>query len=523
VRTGIGRADGSEGSDDLGVPGGGRARRESAPLHVVALALVVCGAGLAVSAGVDALTAGIVAVRLAAAAVLCTGFGLVLRSLTTLPGRLPAGAAFAAVVASWLAMIGVSTAVYLTTGTFDAASDALFESVAGFTTTALSGLARTDLTTPGILFWRALTQWFGGFAALVVIVAVLPTVGVGGPDVRSRAPADTSLHLRSPRARVLLRQLLVLYLVLSAAGAGLYLAGGMTPFDAVTYAFTTISTGGFGNHPQSFRYFDSPVLEWLGIGGMALAGANLALLWQGLRSAVQPSDLGTVLRSTELRAYAGLIVGAGVVAALWTAPEGGPSHDSVRHAVFSVVSVISTTGHTVTDWGLWPAGAQAGLLALAATGAMSGSTGGGFRVLRFLVLLGYLRREVVRQLHPRAVLAVRVGRFPVDEGLAAHMVGYQVIFLSVVAVTTVMVASLGVDLVTAASVSLSAIATVGPGLADASPGFGVSGLGTAARMALLPAMLLGRLEVTPVLIGITALLAGGRRPRSLLPRRQGGR
>jgi trk system potassium uptake protein len=491
-------------------------RLPSSTVHVVGLVLVVCGAGLVVSAVVDAVAGGPAAAALLACGAVAGVAGAGLRAVSSLPARLRAGSAFAAVVAAWATAVAVSTVAYLVTGTFSRLDDAVVESVAGFTTTAFSVLRRADLTTEGVLLWRALTQWFGGFAALVVIVAVLPSLGVGGLEGGERGADARSLYLRSPRVQALLGRLVVLYVVLTMAGAALYRLGGMTPFDALTYACTTISTGGFGNHPQSFRHFDSAVLEWTGIGGMVLAGANLALVWQGLRGATSRTDLGEVLRSTELRVYLAVLAVAAAAAVAWTVPDGGPTHQSVRHAVFSVTSVVSTTGHTVTDWGTWPHGAQAALMLLAGVGAMSGSPGGGFRQLRALVLVGYLRREVVRQLHPRAVLVVRVGRVVVPEAVASRMVAYQVVYLLVVAVGAVALALLGAELVTAASLSLSAVATVGPALAEASPGLGTTEVPAGARLALTPVMLLGRLEVTAVLVGVASLVRrGDRRPRLL--------
>ena len=291
--------------------------------------------------------------------------------------------------------------------------------------------------------------------------------------------------------------------MLTVAGVVLYLIGGMGPFDAITYSATTISTGGFANHAGSFGHFRSATVEWAGFGGMVLGGANMALLFRGLRRG-SPSPLW---RSFELRAYASVIVVGGAVIALTTVPDGGLSHESVRRAYFHVASATSTTGHFVSGWGSWEVGPQVLLLAIMGVGAMSGSAGGGFRLVRALALVGYLRRELVLQLHPRAVTPVRVGRRPLSDALVARMIGYQAQYLLVAATGAIVVGAVGAELVTSLSVAISAVANVGPALGDLVPGAGgVLVLTRPARATLMPLMLLGRLEIAPVLVGAT--LAG---------------
>jgi len=308
--------------------------------------------------------------------------------------------------------------------------------------------------------------------------------------------------------RLLLRRLVALYAALTAAGVVLYLAGGMRPFDAVTYAFTTISTGGFSNHPSSIAHFDSAAIEWAAVGGMVLAGSNLALLWRGLRGVT-----GSVLRSAELRAYGAVVAGGAVVLVLWTAPPGGATDESARHAAFSVASAVSTTGYTVTDWSAWTTGAQILLLALVGVGSMSGSTGGGFRVLRALTLVAYVRREIARQLHPRAVVAVKVGGVPVDEELVSRMVGHQALYVVLAASGAVGLAAFGSDITTSASAAISALATFGPALGDLAPSGGALTLDGGARAVLVVLMLVGRLEIYPLLLGTGAVAAVGRARR----------
>ena len=433
--------------------------------------------------------------------------GLGLTWSCEVPVRLRSSTAFVGVLALWLAFIAMSTTTYELIDAFATWDDALFESVSGYTTTAATVVRDPESYSRAALFWRAGTQWLGGLAAFLFVVAVLPSLGVGGLEVTEPGQRHAGTSLRSHRTVLQLERLAAVYAGLTVSGVALYLLGGMGPFDAVTYAATTISTGGFANHAGSFGHFGSASVEWAGVGGMVLGGANMALLVRGLRR----RTVSTVWRSFELRAYATVIVVGGGVVALATLPDDGVTHASVRHAYFHVASAASTTGHFVDGWGGWTAGPQVLLLAILGVGAMSGSAGGGFRLVRALALLGYLRREAVLQIHPRAVAPVRVGRTPVDEALVARMVGYQAQYLLVAASGAVVLGALGTDLVTALSGAVSAVANTGPALGELSPGDGgVLNLPRPARAALMPLMLLGRLEIAPVLVG--AAVVASRRP-----------
>ncbi|HAS11125.1 MAG TPA: hypothetical protein DCS55_11510 [Acidimicrobiaceae bacterium] len=472
---------------------------ESAVGFVVGVALLACGVLGLVSAATALIDGRRPATMALLAGIWAAAGALLVRSCHP-PVRLRSSTGFAGVLATWLTLIAVSTLTYEALGTFDHVDDSLFESVAGFTTTASSVLGDPESVARGVLAWRAGTQWLGGLAALLFVVAVLPSIGVGGLDVTSAGYRHSGTSLRSHRTLASMRRLLTLYAAFTVAGIGLYLVAGMGPFDAVTYAATTISTGGFANHAGSFSHFESTAVEWAGFGGMVLGGANMALLYRTLRG----RDLRGAARSFELRAYVAAIVVGGIVVTLATAPSGGVTHESLRHAYFHVASATSTTGHWVgLGWGAWTVALQVLLLAIMGVGSMSGSAGGGFRQVRALALVGYLRRELVLQLHPRAVASVRVGRRPVSEELVSRMIGYQAQYLVVAGIGAVVIAVLGADLVTSITGAISALANVGPALGELVPGAGgIRVLSRPERAALLPLMLLGRLEIAPVLVGI---------------------
>jgi trk system potassium uptake protein len=489
---------------------GRRPRWSSVTGWVVARALLACAGALGLATLVSLQDPGRPTVGLLGTGLAAGGLGALLRARSVLPTLLRTTAVHAAVCGAWLAMIAVGTVAYLSAGTFSDGGlglgwgqlgDAAFESVAGFTTTALSVLRPIEGTPEGVLFWRASTQWIGGLGALLVVVAILPLLGVGGLEVTSRDPGTNRRALSPPRLRGALRRLGSAYVTLSVVGVLLFAVSGMRPFDATTYAMTTISTGGFSNHDGSFAFYASPAIDWFAAGGMALAGLNLVMVVSLLSG--RP---GPLLRSVELRAYAVILLATSAVVTLRTAPEGGPTLDSARNAVFAVTSAVSTTGHVSADWTLWDDGSQVLLLVLVGIGAMSGSAGGGFRITRALTLLGAARREVVRQLHPRSVVAVKVGRASVEDGMVSHLIGYQVSYLLLGGAGAVALAATGLELVTALSGAISALATMGPALGDLGPLSSVADQPPLARLLLCPLMLAGRLEIAPLLIGGAVLL-----------------
>lgn len=490
-------------------------RFESSIGFVVGGALVACALLALAAAVVGLATDGREVLELGSLAVAWAAIGLVLVWECRVPQRLRSSTAFLGVLAVWLTFITASTLTYAVLGTFEHWDDAVFESVSGFTTTASSVVADPEGLSRGTLFWRAGTQWLGGLASLLFVVAVLPSIGVGGLDVTVAGQRYSGTSLRSRRTIALFERLTGLYAGLTTVGILLFFAGGMGPFDSITYAATTISTGGFANHRGSFGHFDSDLVEWAGIGGMVLGGINMALLFRALRGQTR-----SMLQSFELRAYATVIVGGGFIAAVTTMPDGGLTADSARRAFFHVASAASTTGHFVGGWGPWDVGPQVLLLAIMGIGAMSGSAGGGFRLVRALALVGYLRRELVLQLHPRAIAPVRVGRRPLGEELVSRMIGYQAQYLLVAGIGAVFLATAGADLVTALSGAISAIANVGPALGSLTPGEGgVLGLPRPARAVLMPLMLLGRLEIAPVVVGFAVAASRLRHPGRLRRRR----
>lgn len=476
-------------------------RTASPTLSVTGLSVAICGGGMVVSAIVDLTEGGHDSAGFASVGAVALLIGIFVHWSFPMPPRVLPRAALRTVAVSLMAMIFTSACGYWATGAIPRFDDALVESTSGFTTTAFTVLPNPEDFGNGVLFWRALTQWIGGYSAIATVIAVLPFLGVSGPAQGTAQIPTGTQHLFSAHVKRVLRKYLFLYFILTAIGASLYVIAGLGPFDALTYAFTTISTGGFSNHADSFSFFDSALLEWMGIAGMFLGGLSLAIAWSVMRG-----RFGVLRRATELYAYIGLIVGATFVIALVESPGNGVS-DHIRLSAFTATSAVSSTGHWASDWSVWSPGPQVLLLILIGLGAMSGSMGGGFRITRALALLSYLWRELIGQLHPRTIRVVRVGDEVLDEGIVRRILGYQVLFLGTAAAGMIALTMTGADLETALSGSVSALATFGPSIGELDVGTALAGTDHAALLVVMVLMFAGRVELYPVLDGIVAVVS----------------
>ncbi len=479
------------------------------------LVLTVGGVGIAASAIVEAIDGGPEWSTLAAAAVVVGVPGALLWRFTKPAGQLVPSLIFASVAMSWIALSIAGTLPYLATGTLTRIDDALFESVAGFTTTGATVLRPIEIHGAGILFWRSMTQWFGGMGVIIIAVAVLPFLGVGGLGLlQAESPGPSSERL-VPRVRETARRLYTLYLGFSATVVILYALAGMSLYDAVTHMFTTVSTGGFSPYNRSIAHFDSPAIEWIAIAAMFVAGGNFALYWRALRG-----RFGPLLASSEVRAYGLIVFSIAVATTLWNGASEGFEHDVVRGSVFSVVSIASTTGYTTVDFAQWAAAGQLLLIFIMGLGGMTGSTAGGLKVFRLLAILGYARRQAFAQLHPRSVRVVRMGKQVVSEDILNRTIGFFGLFMAIGAAATFVVAAFGADIVTSISAAAASIGNVGPGLGDVGPTGDYLNISAPGRAALMAAMLIGRLEIFPVLLGGIAAYRAVRRRLDLAPLRR---
>jgi trk system potassium uptake protein TrkH len=402
---------------------------------------------------------------------------------------------------------------YLLSGTFTAFDDALFESISGFSCTGSTLIADPEGLDRGVAFWRQMTQWFGGMGVIVLAVAVLPFLGVGGLElISAEAPGPTSDRL-APRVSETAKRLWLVYVAFTAVMAVALLLSGLSLFDAMSYSFTTVSTGGLAPHADSAGQFDSILVEVVLQVGMMLGAMNFTLHWLALRG--HPS---VYWRNGEWRLFIGLTATAIALVTIINSEGLTDTAHSLRNASFTVVSLATSTGfgnasadNPGANFALWASSAQIVLLFLMLTGAMTGSTSGGVKVLRIQVMGRFARRELLRARQPRAVVPLRTGSTAVPEHIVARIVGFVLLYVVLAGGGTILVAALGSDLVTASSGVASAIGNMGPALGEAGPTSTYLVFTRPARAVLMVLMLVGRLELYAVTLAIVAA------PRVLRP------
>jgi trk system potassium uptake protein TrkH len=400
---------------------------------------------------------------------------------------------FLVVSAAWMLASAFGALPYVLTGTLTPL-DALFESVAGFTTTGSSVLTQIETAPRALLLWRSLTQWLGGMGIIVFTIAVLPLLGIGGMQLfKAEVPGPVTDKL-TPRIAVTARRLWLIYVGFTlAALVALWLAG-MGAFDALCHALTTLATGGFSTRGGSIGAFRTPAIEWVVIFFMLVAGTNFAVHYRLLVGHAR-----RVGGDTELRLYLALVASLGALTTwlLWgsSAPE-----QAVRTALFQVISLLTTTGFATADFELWPALAKFLIVPLLVLGGMAGSTSGGLKTLRVLLGLRALRTFVLRLSHPLAVRPVRYAGRPVGDEVVIGVVLFFMAYFAIALIAALVMAAGGYDLVTSVTAALTAIGNVGPGLGAVGPTDNFAHLPALAKLALSFCMLAGRLEIFTVLV-----------------------
>ncbi len=431
---------------------------------------------------------------------LAIGTGAVTLVAVGRPERLRPKDAFAGVAIAWVTVIVFGALPYLFSGSFGL-TDALFESTAGFTTTGATVIVDLAAVSKGLLFWRATTQWLGGMGIIVLSIAVLPLIGAGGIQLaRAEAPGPESDRL-TPRFRGTALRLWGLYIALTAAAAVLLAFGDMTVFEAIAHALTSISTGGFSTNSGSIGAF-SAYSQWIVIGLMVVAGASFTLHIRALRD---PSEY---LRKPEFRYYLiSLAIGAALVV-------GGVALDGVgipvRESMFTAIATITGTGYSVTNYGVWPAALGGVILMMMFIGGMGGSTTGALKTYRVAIVIKSAAAEVRRLTRPRAVSISRFGRVPLPSEVVSAVHSYVVVYMLAFGIGTILLLYVesawgaDMDLVTGLSAAASAISNVGPGLGTVGPASTYAEVVEPGKWILGMLMILGRLEIYPVILLFTA-------------------
>ncbi len=467
-------------------------------IHVVGIILIALAAGLLLTTAVAWLYGGPDVWAFAGSTVGTAVVGLVAFKTTGLERDLTVREGYAVVSMAWVA-VGVAGAVpYLLAGVISSPVAAFFESVSGFTTTGATVFSEIETLPRGVLLWRALTQWFGGMGIIVLGIAILPFLGVGGMQLfRAEVPGPKPERL-APRIRQTATLLWYVYGGLTAVQAILYLVGGLSLFEAVTHAFTTLSTGGFSPRNASIAAYDSPFVHYVTILFMYLAGVNFTLHFQALNR--RPG----YWKDSEWKFFTFVVLMATLImVALNLARSdyaGLGFEPALRDSLFQVVSISTTTGFVSADYEQWAVGAQFLLLMLMFMGGMAGSTAGGMKAMRIYVLFRQGLAELKRSLHPQAVLPTWLGKKVVRDATLLRIMAFALFFIGLFVGGAFVMTLLGHDLVTAVGASAASIGNIGPGLGGVGAVDNFGWMGPVSHLVLIFLMLAGRLEIFTVLV-----------------------
>jgi len=376
-------------------------------------------------------------------------------------------------------------------------TDSVFESVSGLTTTGATVLSGLDDLPKSILYYRQQLQWLGGMGIVVLAVAILPMLGVGGMQLyRAETPGPMKDSKLTPRITETAKALWYIYLGLTITCALSYWAAGMSLFDAICHSFSTIAIGGFSTHDLSLGYFDSLAIDLIAVFFMVAAGINFSLHFLAARN----KNILTYFSDYEFRSYLKILISLSAVALLYLyANNTYPTiSETVVHGLFQVVSIATTTGFTTAEFWVWPGALPVLLIFASFVGGCAGSTGGGMKVMRWMLLYHQGVREVKRLIHPSAEIPVKLGKMVVPQRIIESVWGFFAMYVVLFVAMMLILLADGLDQVTAFSAIAASLNNLGPGLGDVSTGFG--SLSNLSKWVCILAMLLGRLEIFTLLV-----------------------
>jgi trk system potassium uptake protein TrkH len=437
-----------------------------------------------------------------ASAVITIAVGVVAWKVLGRRGVLTTREGFAAVGLSWFAISAVGSLPYILSGAIPSVIDAFFETASGFTTTGASILPDPGALGQGMLLWRSATQWLGGMGIIVLSIAVLPLLGVGGVQLaKAESPGPVPDRL-TPRFQETAKRLWLLYVGFTAAEAVLLALGDMDLFQAINHSFTTMSTGGFGTEATSITNFSS-YTQWVIIVFMFMAGVSFALHFRALRRPKAYFENAEFLLYAAIGMVATLIIFGGLI---------GPSIDfwqASRDSIFTAMTIITTTGFATADFGDWRPALQIFIVGLMFLGGMAGSTAGGVKTFRVGILAKAAAADLRRLVHPRAVFVTRFGDQRVRDEIVESIQSFFLFFMFLFMTGTFLIAFIDantsetLDLVTAASSVAASLGNIGPGLGEVGPTGNYAGIPDAGKLLLAGLMIVGRLEIFPVLLLFT--------------------
>ncbi len=382
-------------------------------------------------------------------------------------------------------------------GAIPSFTNAFFETMSGFTTTGSSILTDIESLPHGLLFWRSLIQWLGGMGIIVLSLAILPILGVGGMQLfiaEVPGPTPDKLH---PRIAETAKRLWVIYFSFTVVEAILLAFGGMDIFDAVCHSFTTMATGGYSTKQASIAFYDSAYIQYVIILFMFIAGTNFTLSYH-----VFHGRLRKVIKNEEFRYYFGFVLGISIIVGvlLYFTESTLGIEKSFRDALFQVVSIITTTGYATVDYLLWIPFLSLMVFVLMFFGGSAGSTGGGVKIVRVVLLLKNSYYELKRLIHPNALIPVRLNNRAVSQTIITNVLAFAAFYIIIFGVGTIVMSIMGFDMETSLGAVATSLGNIGPGLGEVGPSSNFADIPTFGKWFLSFLMLLGRLELFTVLL-----------------------
>ncbi len=406
---------------------------------------------------------------------------------------------FAIVGLAWIFISLFGALPFYLTGSTLEFVDAYFESMSGFTTTGASILTNIDSLSKGILFWRNLMQWMGGMGIIMLSLAIFPALGIGSFHLfKAEIPGGSTVERMQPRLAETAKVLWKTYVALTLLEIILLKAGGMDWFDAICHTFSTVATGGFSTHQASIGHFNNLYFECIIILFMFLGGINFALHYQFFVN----RNMGAVFANPEFRFYVLMVLICTSIATygLWDGQDQASLIQSLRRAAFNVVSINTTTGYATDDFNLWPDYLRMMMVGLMMVGGCSGSTSGSFKVIRIIVILKVIYRELQKLVHPRAIIRIKVGKRALDPDHVTNVMALSGLFLGLSALGFLLLSLMGVDMTSSITASIASIFNIGPGLGQVGPAGHYADLPDMGKWILILWMLMGRLEIYGIML-----------------------
>jgi trk system potassium uptake protein TrkH len=395
----------------------------------------------------------------------------------------------------WVLLAVFGGLPFLISGVLVNPVDAFFETMSGLTTTGSTVIKDVEVVPHGILFWRSFTHWLGGMGVIVLTLALIPSLKIAGFQLfKAEVPGPNKSKVL-PRVAQTSRQLYKLYLGITIANIIALKLAGVSWFNSFIHAFGAVGTGGFSSYNASVAAFNSPLVELILVFFMLVCGINFSLYFYVLKG--RPLVL---FKDTETRAFLGIISMAVILIAInLTNVTHIKVIESLRLALFQVVTIITSTGYATTDFNLWPDFSRIILVAIMFVGACAGSTGGGIKVIRFVILYRSAKRQILKLVHPQAVVPLRIGQNVIAQEVVQMAQNFFILYLFILAIVTMFITSFGIDIISAFTATVTSLSNVGPGLGIVGPATTYAILPTPVKAVLAVCMLIGRLEIYTVL------------------------